>query len=89
MTYLQDVESAYQEWVKERRAEGKLEGMREGKLQIANKMVRAKFGDAAIDPPINAQLATLTETQFDELTTKIFEWQQIDRLVDWLNSLPT
>jgi predicted transposase YdaD len=92
MTYLQDVESAYQEWVRERRAEGKLEGklegIREGKMQIANKMVQAKFGNEAIAFPLSDRLAALTEAQLDELTTKIFEWQQIDRLLDWLNSLP-
>jgi hypothetical protein len=38
---------------------------------------------------VTEQLATLTEAQLDELTTKIFEWQQLDRLVDWLKSLPT
>jgi hypothetical protein len=83
MTYLQDVESAYQQWVQERRAEG----IHEGKLQIVKKMVQAKFGMEALAPSLSDRLAALTEPQLDELTGQIFQWSNLDRLVEWLNSL--
>jgi hypothetical protein len=39
MTYVKDVEEAYQQWVMERRAEGRIEGIAEGNLEQAVTLV--------------------------------------------------
>jgi hypothetical protein len=90
MTYVQEVEVAYQEWVKKRQAEGKLEGMIEGmiegKIQSANTMVRSKFGVDVLTPAIRDRLSQLNEQQLDEFTAKIFNWQDASEMIAWLDS---
>jgi hypothetical protein len=76
MTYLKEVEVAYQEWVQKRKAEGKLE--------VVNKMVRAKFGIEMLTPQVIDRLEGLNDRQLDEFTTKIFEWQDSIEMIDWL-----
>ncbi len=76
MTYLKEVEVAYQEWVQKRKAEGKLE--------VVNKMVRAKFGIDILTPQVIDRLEGLNDRQLDEFTTKIFEWQDSIEMLDWL-----
>lgn len=79
MTYVK-TEEVYQEWVKERRAEGKHEGI----VQSAAKMVIAKFGSDALTPDVSDRLNRLNEQQFDEFTSKIFGWQHLNEMTDWL-----
>lgn len=86
MTYLQEVEVAYQEWVKKRQAEGKIEGKLEGKIQSANTMVRSKFGVDALTPVTRDRLSKLNEQQLDEFTAKIFHWQDASEMIAWLDS---
>ena len=85
MTYVK-TEEVYQEWVNERRAEGKLEGKLEGKIDSAGKMVRAKFGADALTPDISDRLEQLSEQQVDEFTAKIFSWQHSTEMTDWLEN---
>lgn len=86
MTYLQEVEVAYQKWVKKRQAEGKLEGKIEGKIQSANTMVRSKFGVDVLTPEIRDRLSQLNEQQLDEFTAEIFNWQDSGEMIAWLDS---
>ena len=78
MTYVQEVEVAYQEWVKKRQAEGKIE--------LSNIMVRSKFGVDVLTPEIRDRLSQLNEQQLDEFTAKIFNWQDASEMIAWLNS---
>ncbi len=78
MTYLEEVEVAYQEWVEKRKAEGKLES--------AHTMVRAKFGVDALTPQVIDRLSKLNNRQLDEFTSKIFEWQDFSEMTNWLNN---
>jgi hypothetical protein len=80
MTYVKEVEEAYQEWVQATRAEGKLEGM----IKSAQTMVRAKFGSNALTALVIDRLNELTESQLDEFTSKIFEWENSSQMLDWL-----
>jgi hypothetical protein len=82
MTYVQEVEIAYQEWVKKRQAEGKLEG----KLELSNTMVRSKFGVDVLTPEISDRLSQLNEQQLNEFTAKIFNWQDSSEMTAWLES---
>jgi hypothetical protein len=83
MTYVKEVEAAYQEWVEKRQAEG----MVKGKLELVNRMVRAKFGVEVLVPDVSDRLSKLTDRQLDEFTSKIFEWQEFSKMTDWLNGL--
>jgi hypothetical protein len=83
MTYVKEVEAAYQEWVEKRQAEG----MVKGKLELVNRMVRAKFGVEVLVPDVSDRLSKLTDQQLDEFTSKIFEWQEFSKMTDWLNGL--
>ncbi|PSB01857.1 hypothetical protein [Merismopedia glauca] len=86
MTYVQEVEETYQRWVKQRRAEG----IREGTIRAACKMVRNKFGidasnpGAGANPSLSVRISQLSESQLDEFTAKIFEWQQPNEMIAWL-----
>jgi hypothetical protein len=81
MTYVK-TEEVYQEWVRERRAEGKHEGI----LQSATNMVKAKFGADALTVDVNERLDRLTERDFDEFTAQIFGWQHLNEMIDWLKA---
>lgn len=83
MTYLQDVEEAYQQWVQERRSEGKLEG----KISAAYNMIRAKFGVDALNSQIEATISQLNEAQLDELTAKMFQWGEVAEAIAWLKDI--
>ena len=85
MTYVK-TEEAYQEWVRERRAEGKIEGIREGIIKSATNMVRAKFGADALTPDVSDRLEQLNEQQVDDFTAKIFSWQHSTEMADWLEN---
>jgi hypothetical protein len=76
MTYVQDVEEAYEKWVKARRAEGM--------IQSVGTIARAKFGSEAINSEVSDRLSGLTEPQLDEFITKILEWQQPEEMMAWL-----
>jgi hypothetical protein len=78
MTYVQEVEAAYQRWVEKRKAEGKLE--------LVNKMVLAKFGVDVLTLEVSDRLSKLDEQQLDEFTSKIFEWQDFSDMTNWLNN---
>ncbi|PSB50052.1 DUF4351 domain-containing protein [Chamaesiphon polymorphus] len=78
MTYVKEVEEAYQEWVIKRQTEGK--------VALVNKMVRAKFGIDTLTPELSDRLSRLSDRQLDEFTSKIFEWQDLSEMVDWLNT---
>jgi hypothetical protein len=80
MAYL-TIESAYQEWVEERRAEG----VREGIIKSAIKMVSGRFGVSDLTSQIIARLDKLTEQQLDEFTSNFFDWQHPSEMLDWLN----
>ncbi len=84
MTYVKEVEEAYQEWVQARRAEGKLEGKLEGMIKSAQTMVRAKFGGNALTELVIDRFNELTESQLDEFTSKIFEWENSSQMLNWL-----
>jgi hypothetical protein len=84
MTYVKEVEAAYQEWVQARRAEGKLEGKLEGMIKSAQTTVRAKFGGNALTALVIERLNDLTESQLDEFTSKIFDWENSSQMSDWL-----
>ena len=86
MTYLQEVEVAYQKWVKKRQAEGKTEGRTEGKIELSNTMVRSKFGIDVLTPEISDRLSKLNEQQLDEFTARIFHWQDASGMTAWLDS---
>jgi hypothetical protein len=75
MAYL-TIEAAYQDWVRERQAEGVRESI--------GKMVAAKFGSDALTSEVNERLDRLTARQFDEFTSKIFGWQHPTDMMDWL-----
>jgi hypothetical protein len=79
MAYVQEVEVAYQEWVKKRQSEGM--------IHIANTMVRSKFGVDVLTPAISDRLSKLNEQQLDEFTAKIFNWQDASDMTAWLDSL--
>ena len=78
MTYVQEVEVAYQEWVKKRQAEGM--------IQSANTMVRSKFGVDALTPATRDRLSKLNEQQLDEFTARIFNWQDANEMIAWLDN---
>jgi hypothetical protein len=78
MTYVKEVEVAYQEWVKKRQSEGKIE--------LVNKMVRSKFGVDVLTPDVSDRLSKLDEQQLDEFTSKIFEWQNLSQMIAWLKN---
>ncbi len=80
MAYAKEVEDAYQEWVKKRQAEGKIEG----KIELVNKMARTKFGVDALTLDVRDRLSKLSEPQLDEFTSKIFEWQEVSEMIAWL-----
>jgi hypothetical protein len=82
MTYVQEVEVAYQEWVKKRKEEGKIEG----KIELSNTMVRSKFGVDVLTSAISDRLSKLNEQQLDEFTAKIFNWQDASEMTAWLDS---
>jgi hypothetical protein len=86
MTYVKEVEEAYQEWVQARRAEGKLEGKLEGMIKSAQTVVRAKFGGDALTALVIDRLNKLTESQLDEFTSKNFEWENSGQMLDWLQT---
>ena len=79
MAYVK-TEEVYQEWVRERRAEG----IREGTIGAICKMVIAKFGSDALTPEVSDRLDRLNEQQFDEFTAQIFGWQHPTDMIDWL-----
>ena len=79
MTYVKEVEAASQRWVEKNKAEGKTE--------LLNKMVRAKFGIEMLTPQVIDRLEGLNDRQLDEFTSKIFEWQEFSEMTAWLNSL--
>jgi hypothetical protein len=78
MTYVKEIEVAYQEWVKKRQAEGM--------IKSANTMVRSKFGADALTADVSDRLSKLNEQQLDEFTSKIFEWQDLSEMVAWLEN---
>jgi hypothetical protein len=78
MTYVKQIELAYQEWVKKRQAEGT--------IKSANTMVQSKFGVDVLTPDVSYQLSKLNEQQLDEFTSKIFEWQDLSGMVAWLEN---
>jgi hypothetical protein len=78
MTYVKDVEEAYQRWVEKTKSAGKIE--------LVNKMVRAKFGADTLTEGVTDRLQGLNEQQLDEFTTKIFEWQQSSEMITWLEN---
>jgi hypothetical protein len=80
MTYVKEVEAAYQKWVEKTKAEGKIEG----KIELVSKMVRAKFGIEMLTPQVIDRLEGLNEQQLDEFTARIFEWQDSIEMIDWL-----
>jgi hypothetical protein len=47
-------------------------------------MVRAKFGGNALTALVIDRLNELTESQLDEFTSKIFEWENSSQMLDWL-----
>ena len=79
--------------MKERRAEGKLEGIQEGiragMMKSATKMVRGRFGVSDLTSQIIDRFEQLSEQQLDEFTSKFFEWQQPTDLADWLEHQET
>jgi hypothetical protein len=81
MTYVKEVEVAYQEWVKKRQAEGM--------IQSANIMVRSKFGADSLTPDVADRLSKLDEQQLDEFISKIFEWQDFSEMISWLKDFST
>ena len=83
MAYVK-TEEVYQEWVKERRAEGR----REGVLQSTTKMVRGRFGVSDLTVQIIERLELLSDRQLDEFTSKFFDWQQPTEILTWLTILP-
>lgn len=84
MTYVK-TEEVYQEWVKEKRAEGK----REGTIQLAGKMIGAKFGVDTLTSDVRDRLDQLNEQQFDEFISRIFGWQHSTEMADWLKNQVT
>jgi hypothetical protein len=76
MTYVKEVEAAYQKWVEKTKTEGKIE--------LVSKMVRAKFGIEMLTPQVIDRLEGLNDRQLDEFTTKIFEWQDSIEMIAWL-----
>jgi uncharacterized protein YktA (UPF0223 family) len=76
MTYVKEVEAAYQKWVEQRQIEGM--------IKSANTLVRAKFGVDALTEEVGDRLSKLNEQQLDELTAKIFEWQNFNEMISWL-----
>lgn len=86
MTYIKEVkgvEEAYQQWVKDRQAEGEVKG----KLESAKKIVCGKFKLNTLTPEINTLLTELNEQQLDELISNIFEWENLNEMIVWLESL--
>jgi hypothetical protein len=84
MTYVKEVEAAYQRWVEKTKEEGKVEGKIEGMIKSASTVVRAKFGVDALTADVSDRLSKLNEQQLDEFTAKIFEWQDSSEMVAWL-----
>lgn len=87
MTYVKEVEAAYQRWVEKTKQEGKVEGKVEGMIKSASTVVRAKFGVDALTAEVSDRLAKLNERQLDEFTAKIFEWQNASEMIAWLQDL--
>jgi hypothetical protein len=88
MTYVKDVEEAYQEWVTERRAEGRVEGIEEGKLAhavaVVLRQLMRKFGD--LEPAIVAQINGLSLGRADDLAVALLDFGGIEDLVGWLEN---
>jgi hypothetical protein len=84
MTYVKEVEEAYQKWVEKTKAAGRIEGKIEGKIELVSKIVRAKFGVEVLTPKVITFLTGLKEQHLDEFTAKIFEWQSPSEMIAWL-----
>jgi hypothetical protein len=52
-----------------------------GKIELVNKMVRAKFGVDTLTGSVIDRLQGLNDRQLDEFTAKIFEWQQPSEMI--------
>ena len=48
-------------------------------------MVRSKFGVDVLTPATRDRLSKLNEQQLDELTAKIFNWQDASEMIAWLD----
>jgi Domain of unknown function (DUF4351) len=88
MTYVKDVEEAYQQWVMERRAEGRVEGIEEGKLEhavgVVLKLLTRRFGD--LEPAMVAQINGLSLERADDLAVALLDFGGIEDLVGWLEN---
>jgi hypothetical protein len=76
MTYVKEVEAAYQKWIERTKAEGKIE--------LVSKMVQTKFGIEMLTPQVIDRFEGLNEQQLDKFTARIFEWQDSIEMIDWL-----
>jgi hypothetical protein len=91
MTYIKEVkgvEEAYEQWVKDRQAEGEVKGKLEGKLESVHQILRSKFKLDSLTPEVETLLAKLDGQQLNELISKIFDWQNLSEMIVWLESLP-
>jgi hypothetical protein len=90
MVYIQDVEQAYEEWVRARRAEGKVEGKVEGKIEgkiegeiaLVVKQLTKKVG--GLSPDLVARVGLLSLEQVEDLGVALLDFSSVDDLVGWL-----
>jgi Domain of unknown function (DUF4351) len=78
MVYIQEVEQAYQQWVKERRAEGKIEG----EAALVVKLLSRKIG--VLSPAMLVQINSLSLEQVEALGEALLDFTGIEDLVAWL-----
>jgi predicted transposase YdaD len=78
MVYIQEVEQAYQQWVKERRAEGKIEG----EAALVVKLLSRKIG--VLSPAMLVQINSLSLEQVEALGEALLDFTKIEDLVAWL-----
>jgi Domain of unknown function (DUF4351) len=82
MVYIQDVEQAYERWVMERRAEGKLEGKLEGEVALVVKQLTRKVG--GLSPDLVARVGLLSLERVEDLGVALLDFSSVDDLVGWL-----
>ena len=86
MRTMEQIDAWYEAEMSKARLEGKTEGKIEGKIEAATNIIEFKFGSSALTPQIASQLEELNNQQLDEFMVRMFNWQQLSEMEEWLNS---
>ena len=86
MRTMEQIDAWYEAEMSKARLEGKTEGKIEGKIEAASNMIRFKFGASALTSQLASQLEELNNQELDEFMVRMFNWQQLGDMEEWLNS---